>query len=119
MTALDDDINFDVVYYSIDPTDPDGNYFDLDPYTGVLTVVESPDYESVTSLSFDIIGTDNGGLTTTSSITVSVTDQNDNAPYFLSMFYNYEVRSDATDGYAVGPVYATDIETGNILLIYY
>ena len=115
VTALDDDVNFNVVYYAIDPTDSDGTYFDIDPYTGVLSVLTSPDYESDPQiLTFGIIATDNGGLTTTSTVTMTVTDQNDNAPYFLSTYYNYEVRSDAYNGYAVGPVYATDIETGKV-----
>ena len=49
----------------------------IDPSSGEVTLDSSANYEIKDSYSFDVIATDNGTLTDTQGVTVSVTDVNE------------------------------------------
>ncbi len=61
----------------------DAALFSIDSATGEVRLLASADYEADTGYSIDVIASD-GANTTTQSVTVSVTDLNDNNPVFQS-----------------------------------
>ena len=70
---------------------------------GVLTFASAPDYETKTSYTATVTATD-GTNSTTQSITVNVTNVNDNSPVFTS----YATFSAAENQTSIGTVTATD-----------
>ena len=78
--AVDNDISsFGVLEYSILSGNSDG-IFAIDPLTGVVTTVKGLDYESHPSFVLIIKATDGGGLSATTTGTIYVINENDNAP---------------------------------------
>jgi protocadherin delta 1 len=63
------------------------------PNTGVLSVKANIDYETIKSFTFKVKATDGGGpaLVATATVTVYVTDVNDNNPVLSPTFVNTEV----------------------------
>ena len=55
----------------------DSSLVSIDPSSGEVTLDSSANHEIKDSYSFDVIATDNGSLTDTQPVTVSVTDVND------------------------------------------
>ena len=55
----------------------DSSLVSIDPSSGEVTLDSSANYEIKDSYSFDVIATDNGTLTDTQGVTVSVSDVND------------------------------------------
>ena len=52
--------------------------------TGVITVVGNLDYESQCSYTFQVIATDDGDLTATANVEITITNVNEHAPMFQS-----------------------------------
>ena len=52
-------------------------FVSIDPSSGEVTLDSSANYEVKDSYSFDVIATDNGSLTDTQPVTISVTDVNE------------------------------------------
>ena len=55
----------------------DSSLVSIDPSSGEVTLDSSANYEVKDSYSFDVIATDNGSLTDTQPVTISVTDVNE------------------------------------------
>ena len=55
----------------------DSSLVSIDPSSGEVTLNSSANYEIKDSYSFDVIATDNGSLTDTQPVTISVTDVNE------------------------------------------
>ena len=64
----------------------DTSYFDIDSTTGVISVSEQLDFETVTQTTFNLIVTvrDAAGHTTSQPITVNLLNTNDNQPAFIN-----------------------------------
>ena len=76
---------------------------------GVLTFASAPDYETKSSYTATVTASD-GTNTTTQSITVNVTDVNDNSPVFTSS----ATFSAAENQTAIGTVTATDADGDSV-----
>ena len=75
-TALASDVDAgDTFSYSV--TGTDSTLVDIDATTGDVTLKTSADYETKSSYSFDVVGTDAAGLAGSKSVTVFVSDVND------------------------------------------
>ncbi|XP_059146713.1 cadherin-23-like isoform X2 [Physella acuta] len=103
--------------YSIITTLSDGSvaaqYFQVDQTGVVSTSVNKLDYEQVKSLNFLIRATGPNTLTSsTASVYITVTDENDNAPKFKSEFVNGEVAYNKECSTKITTVTATDADTG-------
>ncbi|KAL4226468.1 Protocadherin Fat 4 [Mactra antiquata] len=80
--------------------------------TGVVTSNVLFDRETTDNYLLEIIVTDDGvtpsALSTTTSLTVVITDENDNTPTFQQTVYNFNQNEDTAIGSVTGTVNATD-----------
>lgn len=78
-------ILYSLVKTSIDATKSTTDLFQIDPHTGVLTVLDCCfDREKISEYQLVARATDAGGLSDEARIIVSIGDRNDNSPKFLN-----------------------------------
>ncbi|KAM3866144.1 uncharacterized protein cdh24b [Diretmus argenteus] len=92
-------------------------YFSVDPQTGILrTAVPDMDRETqdqyLVVLQAKDMGGHLGGLSGTTTITVRLTDVNDNPPRFTQSMWSFSVSELAIPGAEVGRISATDADLG-------
>nr|AYN71348.1 cadherin 1 [Oscarella pearsei] len=94
--------------------DPAPTQFALDSSTGRLTLQESLDRESVSTVSFRVEARDHGRpkLQTTADVLVTVIDVNDNIPRFLLLTYSATITSPLPLDATVVRITATDADIG-------
>ncbi|XP_070764971.1 cadherin-24 [Enoplosus armatus] len=93
------------------------DYFSVDPQTGVLrTAVPDMDRETrdeyLVVLQAKDMGGHLGGLSGTTTITVKLSDVNDNPPHFRRSAWSFSVSELAAPGVEVGRLTATDPDLG-------
>jgi hypothetical protein len=106
--------------------------FEMAPFrlhgpTGVLTLMEALDYESVRSYSVNVVALDNSpprSRRTVATLEVVVTDVNDNAPVFTNELYGGRISVDVPAGTPILRVRADDADSntaegGNNALVAY
>ncbi|XP_060693916.1 cadherin-5-like [Hemiscyllium ocellatum] len=100
------------------------NNFSIDQMTGIIRVV-NPNLDRERKKDYRVIvqakdmGLEQGGMSSSATVYISLTDINDNAPYFPHRQYNYSVLEDATIGSAVNRVKAKDLDEGENAKILY
>uniref|UniRef100_A0A8D8MA25 Protocadherin-15 n=2 Tax=Cacopsylla melanoneura TaxID=428564 RepID=A0A8D8MA25_9HEMI len=107
----------DPVSYSI-ISGNDLRQFSIGDKSGVISVIRKLDREDLTRYQLLITAEDEGGLSSTATVNVRVTDINDKNPEFQGLPYEFSV-AEAQDGAAVGRVYATDADEGQNAVVYY
>lgn len=70
-TATDPDAGA-VLTYSLSGTD--ASLFTINPTTGAVSIVASPDFESKAVYNFNVVATDQGGLSATQAVTLNIND---------------------------------------------
>jgi len=65
-------------------SDVDTSVFAINENTGVVTLIENPDFETKPSYTFEVVATDATGNTSTQTVTLAVTNVDDVAPNFTS-----------------------------------
>ncbi|XP_048032083.1 protocadherin-11 X-linked isoform X1 [Megalobrama amblycephala] len=102
-----------LIIYSLGPDAPDG--FNIDPRSGILSVVKRLDREKQEKYSFTVIARDNGSTPLQSNVTVKliVQDQNDNSPAFTHPEYNFYVPENLPLYGTVGLITVTDADAGD------
>ena len=100
---------FGYVTYSITQGDPMG-YFNIDPDTGVVSVMSSLDREAYPKYNLTLNATDEGGLFANAYLVVTVHDSNDQVPYFVEDPYMVDVSEDTMVGTPVVTVAAVDTD---------
>ncbi|KAK5931440.1 hypothetical protein CgunFtcFv8_027587 [Champsocephalus gunnari] len=98
------------------------DFFSVDPQTGVLrTAVPDMDRETrdeyVVELQARDMGGHQGGLSGTTSITVRLSDVNDNPPHFRRSSWSFSVSELAAPGVEVGRLTASDSDLGENALL--
>ncbi|KAM3605328.1 uncharacterized protein V6R79_023865 [Siganus canaliculatus] len=93
-------------------------YFSVDPKTGVIrTALASMDREVKGEyqvlLQAKDMGGQLGGLASTTTINISLTDVNDNPPRFAKSIFHLRVPESAMVGSAVGQIQALDLDVGS------
>ncbi|XP_068175407.1 cadherin-24-like [Antennarius striatus] len=93
------------------------DYFSVDPQTGILrTAVPDMDRETrdeyLVVLQAKDMGGHLGGLSGTTTITVKLTDVNDNPPHFRRSAWSFSVSELAAPGVEVGRLSASDPDVG-------
>lgn len=109
-TSPNKNLNYTIV------TGNDANFW-LNSSTGVVTVYPATptlDRETIASYKLVIRVVDGGSpvLSTTTTLTVSLTDVNDNAPIFSPASYTFTIDENKNVGFVVGTVTASDADTG-------
>ena len=95
--------------------------FDINPTSGVLSLVASLDFEQTQLYNFAIFATDGGtpNLTGTTEVVVMVTDANDNPPQFTMTSFTTTVPESEPVGSAIFTAVASDADSGtNAQVIY-
>ncbi|KAM8966927.1 cadherin-19-like [Pelodytes ibericus] len=98
-------------------------HFSIEPKSGVIRVASQMDREAkdtyfVVIQAKDMVG-NVGGLSTTTTVTITLTDVNDNAPKFQQKIYDMSIKETALVGEIVGTVMANDQDSGeNAEMIY-
>ena len=77
------------------------------------------DYEKVNSYTITVVATDGGGLKTSTNVSISVTDVNDNAPRFDRNPYTGSVSENLDSNHVVGTVIAHDADSGQFQSLTY
>ncbi|XP_072938698.1 cadherin-related tumor suppressor [Epargyreus clarus] len=85
--------------------------FTLDSRTGALTLKEPLDRETVSEYQVTIRAHD-GVQFTDVTVTIQVTDTNDNPPVFKESAYSFDIPENAARGSVVGTVAASDLDSG-------
>ncbi|AWP04581.1 putative cadherin-24, partial [Scophthalmus maximus] len=92
-------------------------YFSVDPQTGILRTAV-PDMDRETQDQFLVVlqakdmGGHLGGLSGTTTVTVRLTDVNDNPPRFTQSMWSFSVSELAIPGAEIGRISATDADLG-------
>ncbi|KAL1022554.1 hypothetical protein UPYG_G00029210 [Umbra pygmaea] len=99
-------------------------YFSVDPQTGVLrTAVPDMDRESqdtyLVVLEAKDMGGHLGGMSGTTTVTVTLSDVNDNPPQFRKSVWSFSVSELAAPGVEVGRLTATDADLGENAMLEY
>ena len=112
--------------YTVSATDDDGDSliltitgtgsvdFSLNPATGVVTLADALDYESTSVYYLTIRASDSNGGVATTSLNVTVVDQND-SPQFLSTPYTVNIGENLPVGTTVIKVVASDQDPSDSL----
>ena len=113
LQASDSDIgtNAQLTFSSMDT---DGSHFSLHSTTGILVTSASFDRENKDRYVFRVTVRDGGTspLTATSSVTVSITDDNDNTPVFNQASYTVSTTENNPIGTSILSVTVTDGDIG-------
>lgn len=123
ITATDDDTgsNGDVRYYFDDESKNIQNMFDIDIYTGWITLLSSLDREVQSEFNLKVIVTDNGHPKHDSKVPVSIKiiDYNDNGPEFKLPIDNIHVFENALPGTVLTNFILIDADIENQPIDYY
>lgn len=113
IVAVDTDENPSLVYsFSSGHPQNSLDFFQIDRFTGVVTVLKSLDYEATPSYVLHINVTD-GMHQSQTTLTVNVTDVNDNAPRFLNSSYQAKLSEETAAGTSILRVSAEDKDNGS------
>lgn len=118
VTALDLDTGNNArISYRLQGPSP----FRISPNTGWIYITQTLDRETTDRYALTVLATDNGSpaATTTSSVLVTVLDDNDNSPHFVKDFYAFHIVENLPSGTLVGTVTATDLDRGKNSLLRY
>ena len=108
ITASDADLNeFGVNFYSVSGSD----VFSIVNTTGELQVIGNIDRETTSTYTLQISATDGVNAAST-TVTINVTDINDNPPVFNDTQYQIEVSENYATGIHILQVFATDADLG-------
>lgn len=94
--------------------DLDGDYFHIDPNSGLLTAAAIFDRELRSHYELKVIGKDSGQtiLSTTSTVNIMIADVNDGIPRFSEDRYVFYVQEDVKLGTEVGNITVNDPDIG-------
>ncbi|XP_032384545.1 protocadherin beta-15 [Etheostoma spectabile] len=101
-TDADEGPNGDITYNFDHATDEQVCLFSLDQKTGEIKVKGSIDYETQTSIELRIRAKDGPGLTSYCTVTIDITDVNDNAPAISLKALTNPIPENVSPGTEVG-----------------
>ncbi|KAM9184594.1 protocadherin gamma-A5-like [Mergus octosetaceus] len=111
-TDADEGINSEVKYSVIKLTAELTERFFLDPQTGSIRLLRILDFEEGDSYEMEVQAHDSGELFDTATVSISVTDVNDNAPEISVRSALNEISEDAPSGTVVALLHVQDRDSG-------
>lgn len=114
VTANDEDNASDgIITYSITSVSNPGTSFQVDGSTGIITVLNTLDYETTSSYNLEVLATDGGGSVGTAIVNVAVDSYNEFIPTFSPAAPTFDVDETLAVGNSIGVVAATDSDSGD------
>ena len=119
VTANDADTGHNAkIHYHLEPVkrgDSDHSYFHIDPEKGIILTKMKLDREVTSTIRFQVVATDSGfpALSTSVSVTIVVTDLNDNPPKFEQPSYDVTITDLAKRSQFVTKVIASDPDSSD------
>ncbi|XP_059470524.1 cadherin-99C isoform X3 [Neocloeon triangulifer] len=92
--------------------------FSINAQTGVISVIRRLDREDLTRYQLMVRAEDSGGLASTATVNIKVSDLNDKNPEFVDLPYEFKVK-EGEAGVTVGNVKAVDADEGQNAVVYY
>ncbi|XP_035418816.1 protocadherin gamma-A10-like [Cygnus atratus] len=111
-TDADEGLNGEVKYSMTKLTAVQTDKFYVAPETGSIRLVRSLDFEEDDSYELEVQARDGGGLSDTATVSISVTDVNDNAPELTVSSALSEISEDAPSGTVVALLHVQDRDSG-------
>ncbi|NXU46081.1 PCDGC protein, partial [Drymodes brunneopygia] len=93
-------------------TEKASKIFHLDAETGVITLLQSLDFENGDSYELDVQAQDGGGLSDAAKVGITVTDINDNAPEISVRSALSDISENAPSGTVVALLHLQDRDSG-------
>jgi hypothetical protein len=102
------------VEYLIPSDQPLSQWFAIDRTAGIVKTAQKLDRETTSIVNLIVIAVDKGNpsLSTNTTVTVTLTDVNDNSPVFKQKEYNVTVPENESPGVIVAIINATDADEG-------
>ncbi|XP_048851790.1 protocadherin Fat 1a isoform X3 [Brienomyrus brachyistius] len=112
-TDLDSGNNKALFYQLVEDLDNNSSYFSIDRETGIIWTARVLDYETSQQHELTVRAVDTGvpALSSDVTVTIYVTDLNDNQPVFSQQLYNASVSELAPRGHFVTHVQASDADS--------
>uniref|UniRef100_A0ABM5G9Z5 Protocadherin gamma-A6-like isoform X13 n=1 Tax=Pogona vitticeps TaxID=103695 RepID=A0ABM5G9Z5_9SAUR len=111
-TDLDEGINGEVKYTSVEITEKNSKMFLLNSTTGEIILLGNLDFEASSLYEFEVQAMDGGGLSDRSKVRITVTDLNDNAPELGTTFVVSSVPEDSPTGTVLAILNVQDQDSG-------
>uniref|UniRef100_A0A3P9HZR5 FAT atypical cadherin 1 n=1 Tax=Oryzias latipes TaxID=8090 RepID=A0A3P9HZR5_ORYLA len=107
--------NQEIFYQLVDEKGKSSNYFIIDRDKGIISLAQALDHEDVQQHKLRVRVVDGGvpALSSEVTVTIDVTDLNDNAPMFTEFIYNTTVSELAPRGHFVIQVQASDPDSSD------
>ncbi|XP_054698184.1 protocadherin gamma-A10-like [Grus americana] len=111
-TDADEGMNGHVKYSLKKTKDTASDRFQVDAETGVITLLQSLDFEEGDSYELEMQAEDGGGLYDTAKVAITVTDVNDNVPELTVTSQLNAISEDAPSGTVVALLHVQDRDSG-------
>ncbi|NXQ30188.1 PCDG2 protein, partial [Alaudala cheleensis] len=111
-TDADEGPNGEVKYFLKKITEKSSQTFQLDSDTGLITLLQSLDFEESNSYVLELHAQDGGGLFDKTKVVITVTDVNDNVPEISVRSALSEISEDAPSGTVVALLHVKDRDSG-------
>ncbi|NWT07340.1 PCDGA protein, partial [Mionectes macconnelli] len=111
-TDTDEGVNGHVKYSFHRISDRESELFHLDSESGKITVKGALDFEETSSHELEVQARDDGYLSDTAKVAITVTDVNDNAPELTVSSAVREISEDAPTGTVVALLHVHDRDSG-------
>ncbi|XP_062358451.1 protocadherin gamma-A10-like [Cinclus cinclus] len=111
-TDNDEGLNGHVKFSLKKTSDIASDIFHLDSETGVITLLQSLDYEEGECYELEVQVRDGGGLSDAAKVAITLTDINDNAPEIAVRSALSEISEDAPSGTVVALLHVQDRDSG-------
>lgn len=117
VSAKDSDTgnNQEVFFHLVEERGKSSDYFTIDRNTGVITTAQTLDHEEIQQRELRVRVVDGGvpALSSDVTVTIDVTDLNDNAPAFSELTYKSTVSELAPRGHFITQVQASDTDSSD------
>ncbi|NXP73375.1 PCDGA protein, partial [Ramphastos sulfuratus] len=111
-TDADEGLNGHVKYSLNKITEKASKIFQLNVETGAITLSRSLDFEQGNSYELEVQADDDGGLSDTATVAITVTDVNDNSPEISVRSSLSEISEDTPPGTVVALLHVLDRDSG-------
>uniref|UniRef100_A0A672YJH3 Cadherin domain-containing protein n=1 Tax=Sphaeramia orbicularis TaxID=375764 RepID=A0A672YJH3_9TELE len=112
-TDADEGLNSEITYEFDHVSDENSNVFSLNPKTGEVKVAGLIDHEKVSSYEMQISAKDGLGLVSYATLTIEITDVNDNAPVMYMKSLTNPIPENVSPGTEVGIINVQDRDSEN------